>query len=191
MVLPSYHALLGFCIVYFNFLFLCLFARPFLYKNSQSQKTELHVANLWDYHVICLVLLFIKVAWSIPINLAGTGSPTSPIQLHSCRRCTRGRDWKCKSSYLVTFFLLLHAVYLYQYHPVPVSPSDIDARKIDLIPCCLTWIPCVLQICVRVRDNADLATMSVDGFITRLKEEIVAFRWFWCCIISYYLSVVD
>ena len=78
--------------------------------------------------------------------------------------------------YLVTFFLLLHAVYLYQYHPIPVSPSDIDARKIDLIPCCLTWIPCVLQICVRVRDNADLATMSVDGFITRLKEEIVAFR---------------
>jgi hypothetical protein len=74
---------------------------------------------------------------------------------------------------------------------VPVSPSDIDARKIDLIPCSLTWIPCVLQICVRVRDNADLATMSVDGFITRLKEEIIAFRWFWCCIISYYLSVVD
>ncbi|XP_066371883.1 threonine--tRNA ligase, mitochondrial 1-like [Miscanthus floridulus] len=32
------------------------------------------------------------------------------------------------------------------------------------------------NICVRVRDNADLATMSVDGFITRLKEEIVAFR---------------
>lgn len=32
------------------------------------------------------------------------------------------------------------------------------------------------NICVRVRDNADLATMSVDGFITRLREEIAAFK---------------
>jgi hypothetical protein len=33
-VLPSYHALLGFCTVYFNFF--CLFVRLFLYKNCQS-----------------------------------------------------------------------------------------------------------------------------------------------------------
>ncbi|ONM05683.1 Threonine--tRNA ligase mitochondrial 1 [Zea mays] len=32
------------------------------------------------------------------------------------------------------------------------------------------------NVCVRVRDNADLATMSVDGLITRLREEIVAFK---------------
>lgn len=32
------------------------------------------------------------------------------------------------------------------------------------------------NICVRVRDNADLATTSVDGFITRLREEIAAFK---------------
>ncbi|AQK63974.1 Threonine--tRNA ligase mitochondrial 1 [Zea mays] len=32
------------------------------------------------------------------------------------------------------------------------------------------------NICVRVRDNADLVTTSVDGFITRLREEIAAFK---------------
>ncbi|CAD6212928.1 unnamed protein product [Miscanthus lutarioriparius] len=32
------------------------------------------------------------------------------------------------------------------------------------------------NVCVRVRDNADLATMSVDGLITRFREEIGAFR---------------
>lgn len=32
------------------------------------------------------------------------------------------------------------------------------------------------NVCVRVRDKADLATMSVDSLITRLREEIVAFR---------------
>lgn len=32
------------------------------------------------------------------------------------------------------------------------------------------------NICVRVRDNADLVTTSVDGFITRLRDEIAAFK---------------
>ncbi|CAD6205371.1 unnamed protein product [Miscanthus lutarioriparius] len=32
------------------------------------------------------------------------------------------------------------------------------------------------NVCVRVRDNADLATMSVDSLITRFREEIGAFR---------------
>ncbi|CAL4927221.1 unnamed protein product [Urochloa decumbens] len=32
------------------------------------------------------------------------------------------------------------------------------------------------NVCVRVRDNADLATMSVDGLITRFREEIAAFK---------------
>nr|CAB3482554.1 unnamed protein product [Digitaria exilis] len=32
------------------------------------------------------------------------------------------------------------------------------------------------NVCVRVRDSADLATMSIDGIITRFREEIAAFR---------------
>ncbi|CAO2140628.1 unnamed protein product [Urochloa humidicola] len=32
------------------------------------------------------------------------------------------------------------------------------------------------NVCVRVRDSANLATMSVDGIITRLMEEIAAFK---------------
>ncbi|CAN6299050.1 unnamed protein product [Urochloa humidicola] len=32
------------------------------------------------------------------------------------------------------------------------------------------------NVCVRVRDSADLATMSVDGLITRFREEIAAFK---------------
>ncbi|RLM98693.1 threonine--tRNA ligase, mitochondrial 1-like [Panicum miliaceum] len=32
------------------------------------------------------------------------------------------------------------------------------------------------NVCVRVRDSANLSTMSVDGIITRLREEIAAFK---------------
>jgi hypothetical protein len=34
----------------------------------------------------------------------------------------------------------------------------------------------LLQVSVRVRDGADHATMSIDAFMTRLREEVAAFK---------------
>ena len=78
--------------------------------------------------------------------LAGTGSPASPIQLHSCCRCTRGRDWKCTFSFPCAIFLCTFCIILYEY-----QSSDIDASILAGSCEIITWLPCVLQVCVRVR----------------------------------------
>ena len=117
--------------------------------------------------------------------LAGTGSPASPIQLHSCCRCTRGRDWKCTFSFPCAIFLCTICIILYEY-----QSSDIDASILAGSCEIITWLPCVLQVCVRVRDSANLSTMSVDGIITRLREEIAAFKWEWCSM-NFFPPVID
>jgi hypothetical protein len=38
------------------------------------------------------------------------------------------------------------------------------------------WLAYVSQVCVRVRGRDDLTTMSLDGLITRFREEIAAFQ---------------
>ena len=75
--------------------------------------------------------------------LAGTGSPASPIQLHSCCRCTRGRDWKCTFSFPCAIFLCTFCIILYEY-----QSSDIDASVIQFLAGSCEILNYVALLCI-------------------------------------------